>query len=68
MSTSVPHAQLQLSKSGMVHNYKYFRSLLKESTKLMILVKSQFIRTRRNRICPCNGRGGCGLFWSCYSY
>ena len=40
MSTSLPHAQLQLSKSGMVQNYKYFRSLLKESTKLMILVKA----------------------------
>ncbi len=40
MSTSVPHAQLQLSKSGMVQNYHYFRSLLKESTKLMILVKA----------------------------
>lgn len=40
MSTSVPHAQLQISKSGMVQNYQYFRSLLKPSTKLMILLKA----------------------------
>jgi alanine racemase len=40
MSTSVPHAQLQLSKSGMVKNYHYFRSLLKASTKMMILLKA----------------------------
>ncbi|HOG41866.1 MAG TPA: alanine racemase, partial [Bacteroidales bacterium] len=40
MSANIPHAQLQLSRSGMVKNYKYFRSLLKESTKLLILVKA----------------------------
>ena len=40
MSANIPHAQLQVSKSGMVHNYNYFRSLLKKSTKLMILIKA----------------------------
>ncbi|MBQ0122303.1 MAG: alanine racemase [Bacteroidales bacterium] len=40
MTIQTPHAQLELSKSGMLHNYKHFRSKLKDSTKMLILVKA----------------------------
>lgn len=40
MANKTPHAQLELSKSGMLNNYRYFRSKLKDSTKLLILVKA----------------------------
>lgn len=40
MSKITPHAQLELSKSGMLNNYRYFRSKLKSTTKLLVLVKA----------------------------
>lgn len=40
MMNQTPHAQLELSMSGMLHNYRYFRSKLKPETKLLILVKA----------------------------
>jgi len=40
MTQITPHAQLELSKSGMLHNYRFFRSLLKDTTKMLILVKA----------------------------
>lgn len=40
MSKITPHAQLELSKSGMLNNYRYFRSKLKDTTKLLVLVKA----------------------------
>ena len=40
MSISTPHAQLELSRSGMLHNYRHFRSKLKDTTKMLILVKA----------------------------
>lgn len=40
MAQNTPHAQLELSQSGMLNNYNYFRSKLKDSTKLLILVKA----------------------------
>lgn len=36
----IPHVQLELSRSGMLSNYRYFRSKLKDTTKLLILVKA----------------------------
>ena len=33
-------AELEISKSATIHNFKYFKSLLKESTKVLVLVKS----------------------------
>ena len=36
----IPQAELELSKSATVHNFKYFKSLLKPSTKILVLVKS----------------------------
>ena len=33
-------AQLELNVANMLHNYKYFRSKLKETTKLLILIKA----------------------------
>lgn len=40
MTSKTPHAQLELSTSGMLHNYKHFRSKLKDTTKMLILVKA----------------------------
>lgn len=41
MSTkTIPHAQLELSRSGMLNNYRYYRSKLKKTTKMLILVKA----------------------------
>ncbi len=36
----IPQAELELSKSATIHNFNYFKSLLKESTKILVLVKS----------------------------
>lgn len=33
-------AQLELNYPNMLHNYKYFRSKLKDSTKLLVLIKA----------------------------
>lgn len=33
-------AQLELNNANMLHNYKYFRSKLKDTTKLLILIKA----------------------------
>lgn len=40
MSNITPHAQLELSQSGMLNNYRYFRSKIKDTTKLLVLVKA----------------------------
>ncbi|MBP5505935.1 MAG: alanine racemase [Bacteroidales bacterium] len=36
----LPQAELEISKSAALHNFKYFRSLLKDTTKILVLVKS----------------------------
>ena len=36
----IPQAELELSKSATIHNFNYFKSLLKDSTKILVLVKS----------------------------
>ncbi|MDD2595297.1 MAG: alanine racemase [Bacteroidales bacterium] len=40
MQKIIPHAQLELSQSGMLNNYRYFRSKLNNQTKLLVLVKA----------------------------
>lgn len=37
---NLTHAQLELSKANIKHNYLYFRNKLSDNTKLMILVKA----------------------------
>ena len=34
------HAQLQISLKNVAHNYRYFRSKLNDTTKLLILIKA----------------------------
>ena len=36
----LPQAELELSQSAALNNFKYFKSLLKEQTKTLVLVKS----------------------------
>ena len=36
----LPQAELEISRSAAIYNFKYFKSLLKESTKVLVLVKS----------------------------
>jgi len=36
----LPQAELEISKSAVQHNFKYFKSLLKADTKILVLVKS----------------------------
>lgn len=36
----VPHAQLEINIPNLTHNYNFFRSKLKKTTKLLILVKA----------------------------
>lgn len=36
----LPHAQLEINIPNLKHNYNYFRSKLKKTTKLLILVKA----------------------------
>ena len=40
MIQNTPLARLELSRSGIQSNYRHFRSLLKPSTKILILVKA----------------------------
>lgn len=40
MTQFTPHAQLELSRSGMLNNYRHFRSKLKDTTKMLVLVKA----------------------------
>ncbi len=40
MQSTLSSAQLELSQSAILHNYKYFRSLLDNSTKMLVLVKA----------------------------
>jgi alanine racemase len=37
---SIPNAELELSRKAIRHNYLYYRSLLKPSTKMLVLVKA----------------------------
>lgn len=34
------HSTLRISRTNLLHNYKYYHSKLSESTKLLILVKA----------------------------
>ena len=36
----LPQAELEISNSAALHNFKYFKSLLKPDTKILVLVKS----------------------------
>ena len=36
----LPQAELEISRSAATHNFKYFKSLLKPDTKVLVLVKS----------------------------
>lgn len=36
----LPQAELEISRSAALHNFNYFRGLLKDSTKILVLVKS----------------------------
>lgn len=40
MDIPVPHAQLEISTSNVIHNLNYFRSKLSKTTKLLVLVKA----------------------------
>ena len=33
-------ARLELHKENILHNYRYFRSKIKDSTKMLILIKA----------------------------
>ena len=36
----LPQAELEISRSAAIHNFNYFRGLLKDYTKILVLVKS----------------------------
>ena len=39
-SNVIPNAELELSREGIRHNYNYYSSLLKPTTKMLVLVKA----------------------------
>ena len=37
---TIPHAQLEVSRSAVLNNYRYYRSKLNPGTKMLVVVKA----------------------------
>ena len=40
IKTTIPHAQLEISRSAVLNNYRYYRSKLDPGTKMLVVVKA----------------------------